>query len=203
MAFLESILIGVSIAAIPGPVIFEIIRRTLTKGFWAGAFISLGAFAGYVIVLSLIFFGVSSFLTTLISKAILYFLSAAIMFWLGFSTLKLKKSDIENKQKTKSASSNSIIAGFSIAAASPIVIAFWISLSGSYLAEFPNKYLAFANILSIAIGFMLFHFPLAAIVNQTKQKIPAKYILPLSKLFGAILIAFGVSFLYRLAQIAL
>ena len=61
MGFFESILIGISIAAIPGPIFFELIRRTLTRGFWSGALLSVGEFIGNLALLMLIFFGVSNF----------------------------------------------------------------------------------------------------------------------------------------------
>jgi threonine/homoserine/homoserine lactone efflux protein len=68
MGIFESILIGISIAAIPGPIFFELIRRTLTKGFWSGALLSVGEFLGNFILLLLIFFGISNFLTYNLSK---------------------------------------------------------------------------------------------------------------------------------------
>ncbi len=203
MGFLESILIGISIAAIPGPIFFELVRRVLTKGFWSGALLSFGDFIGNVFILSLIFFGISNFLTSPVSKIVLYLAGSVILLWLGISALKLQKRDLENKQETKPLRLNSVGTGFSIAVANPIVIAFWISLTGSYLAELPSQFLAFTNIVLIAAGFMVFHLPLAAIIYSTKHKIATRYILWLSRVFGAILIAFSLSFLSQFMKLVL
>lgn len=46
MAYLASLILGISLAAIPGPIFFELIRRTLTRGFWSGALLSVGEFLG-------------------------------------------------------------------------------------------------------------------------------------------------------------
>jgi threonine/homoserine/homoserine lactone efflux protein len=95
-------------------------------------------------------------------------------------------------------SSNSVLTGFGIAISSPIVIAFWISLSGSYLLQFPSKDLAFLNILLINMGFVLFHLILASSINFTKHKIPSRHVVLLSKIFGIILILYGANFFYKL-----
>lgn len=149
MSIIESILIGISIAAIPGPIFFELVRRTLTKGFWHGFLLAVGEFLGNFILLLLIFFGLNSFLTHTASKITLYLLGSAILIWLGILAFKLKKQDIEKSYTKKISSNNSIFVGFGIALTSPIVIALWISLSGSYLAQISSKAFAFLNIFFI------------------------------------------------------
>jgi len=197
MSLLQSIIIGISIAAIPGPIFFELVRRTLTKGFWSGALLAVGEFLGNFTLLLLIFFGVSNFLTFTISKLILYIVGASILIWLGIDALRLKKKDIEESYHKKIIKNNSIRVGFGISISSPIVIALWISLSGSYLAQFNSQYLAFLNIFTIAFGFIIFFITLAAIIHYTRHKIPSKYVIILSKIFGVILILCGASFIWK------
>ena len=203
MVFFESILIGISIAAIPGPIFFELIRRTLTRGFWSGALLSVGEFIGNLALLMLIFFGVSNFLTYSFSKIILYLSGSAILIWLSFIAIKLKKAGIEKSYGKEIKSNNSVIVGFSIAVTSPIVIALWISLSGSYLTQFSTKILAFLNIFLIAFGFLIFFFSLAGIIYHTRHKIPPKYVVLLSKIFGAVLLIYGISFFYKFVRLIL
>ena len=203
MGIFESLFIGISIAAIPGPVFFELARRTLIKGFWSGTLINIGQFLANIVLLVLIFFGVDPFLTSTASKAILYLIGSSILIWLSISAFRLKSKDIEESYNKKIAYNNSFFAGFGIAIANPIVIAFWISLSGSYFMQFNSKYIAFINIISTAFGFVVFYTLLTAIVHFTKHKIPPKYIILLSRIFGIVLIVYGISFLYKLANLLL
>ena len=203
MGYAESLLIGISIAAIPGPIFFELSRRSLTGGFWSGALVALGEFLGNFFLLALIFFGVSSFLNIPVVKALLYLVGSAVLIWLGLSALKLKREDLEKSYAAETRKENSLIAGFLIAVSSPIVIAFWISLSGSYLASFPLKSDAIIAIFLIALGFLLFFLPLAFLLHSTKNKISSKYVLLLSKAFGIVLFVYGLSFFYEFYKIAL
>lgn len=198
MEYLKSILIGISIAAIPGPVFFELVRRTLTKGFWPGSLLSVGEFLGNFIFLLLIFFGLGNFLSQEMFKIILYLLGALILFWIGFKALKIKIESIENACSGKSFSDNSVVTGFIMSISSPFVVALWVSLAGSYLNQFATKFLSFINIFLIAFGFLIFYFSLAGIVNYTRHKISSQYLVWLSKASGAILIIYGGSFIFEI-----
>lgn len=201
MEIFQSILIGISIAAIPGPVFFELVRRTLTNGFLSGSLINAGQFFANVVVLSLTFFGAGLFLTSDILKMILYLVGGLVILWLGSSALRLKRKDIEEGYKKKITNGNSFFVGFNLGAANPIVIALWISLSGSYLMQFSSKYLAFLNIILIAFGFVVFFFILATIIHYTRHKISPEYVILLSKIFGLILIFYGGLFIYKLISV--
>lgn len=194
---IQSIIIGISIAAIPGPIFFELVRRTLTKGFWSGVLLSVGEFLGNFILLFLIFFGLSSFLNHPTFQMLLYVLGGVILIWLGIVALRLKEKDIDKSYTNEGKSNNSILVGFSIAVSSPIVIALWFSLSGSYLTRLASPFLAFLNIFFITFGFVIFFFSLASVIHYTRHKIPSKYVILLSKIFGFILLGYGVSFLYK------
>lgn len=194
LKLLESLIIGASIAAIPGPTFFELIRRTLSKGLHSGVFLVLGEFSGNFLLLLAVFFGVSHLLTSTLAKIILYIIGSIILLIISSSALRLKQENIETSYEIKQnkPAKESFLTGFSIAVSSPIVIALWVSLSGSYLSVFPSKILAFTNILLIAIGVLLFFIPLALIVHKTRHKIPPKYVVLLSKIFGIILIVYGL-----------
>ena len=72
MAYIESLLLGFSLAAIPGPIFFEVFRRTLTKRFWSGALLSVGEFLANFSILMLTFFGIQSFLLYKPVKLVLF-----------------------------------------------------------------------------------------------------------------------------------
>ena len=199
MTLITSLFIGFSIAAIPGPIFFELVRRTLARGLLSGVLLAIGEFIGNFLLLSAIFFGVSNYLTNQFSKIILSLAGAAILLWLGITALRLKMSAIEKSYKKELTDKNSVFVGFGIAVTSPIVIALWISLSKSYLEQFGSHTLAFTNIFLVALGFLLFFIPLAGVISYTRRRISPHNVVILSKVFGLILITYGSYFLYQFA----
>lgn len=200
MDIFKSTLIGISIGAIPGIIFFEIIRRTLTKGFLSGFLLSIGEFIGNFLVLLLIYFGLSQLFTYKLTNIFLYITGALILGYIGISAFKLTKESIEESYNRKSVDRNSIIAGFGIAITNPVAIALWISLVGSYISE-TSGINAIINLFFLAFGLVVFYLAMVTVVNFTKHKIPTKYILLLSKLFGVILLSYSISFLYRFIKL--
>lgn len=200
MDIFKSTLIGISIGAIPGIIFFEIIRRTLTKGFFSGFLLSIGEFVGNFLVLLLIYFGLSQLFTFKLTNLVLYIIGAIILGYIGISAFKLTKENIEKSYNGKNIDRNSLVAGFSIAITNPVAIALWLSLVGSYISG-TSRVNAVINLFFLAFGLVLFYLVMVTIVNLTKHKIPTKYILLLSKLFGVILLAYSISFLYQFIKL--
>ncbi len=196
MDIFKSMLIGISIGAIPGIIFFEIIRRTLVKGFFSGILLSIGEFIGNFLVLLLIYFGLSQLFTFKLTNVLLYVAGALILGYIGISAFKLTKENIEKSYNSKNVNRSSLLAGFSIAITNPLAIALWLSLVGSYISE-TSRVNAIINLFFLAFGLVLFYFVMVTVVNLTKHKIPTRYILLLSKLFGIILLSYSISFLYK------
>lgn len=197
MAYLESIILGISLAAIPGPIFFEVIRRTLTKGFWSGALLSVGEFIANFMILMLTFFGIYNFLMIRSVKISLFLIGGAVLIWLGYQAFNVNKENIENSSKKEFLAKNSTVVGFSLAIASPLAIAVWISIGGAYLARYSSRLAAFINIALLAFGVMLFFFMMAAIIHFTRNKISENHIILFSRLFGIVLICYGIYFIYQ------
>ncbi|MBU1031418.1 LysE family transporter [Patescibacteria group bacterium] len=200
MDILKSTLIGISIGAIPGIIFFEILRRTLTKGFLSGFLLSIGEFLGNFLVLLLIYFGFSQLFTLKLTNVLLYLIGSLILGYIGIIAFKLTKENIEQSYKQKVVDRSSLVAGFLIAITNPVAIALWLSLVGSYIQKL-SKTSAVINIFFLAFGLVIFYFAMVTVVNLTKRKIPTKYILLLSKLFGAVLLFYAISFLYNFLKL--
>ncbi|MDO8657296.1 MAG: LysE family transporter [Candidatus Levybacteria bacterium] len=196
MEIFKSVLIGISIGAIPGIIFFEIIRRTLIKGFFSGFLLSIGEFIGNSLVLLLIYFGFNQLFTFKLTSVLLYIAGAFILGYIGIGAFKLTKENIEKSYDNKNVNRSSLLAGFSIAITNPVAIALWFSLVGSYISGV-SRTNAIINMFSLVFGLVLFYLVMVTIVNFTKHKIPTKYILLLSKLFGVILLLYSISFLYK------
>ena len=82
MDVINSLLIGFAIAVIPGPIFFEVTRRSLAHGFRGGFMVLIGEFVANLILLLAIFFGLSPVLGLFWVKAGLYLLGAQ-QHWYG------------------------------------------------------------------------------------------------------------------------
>ncbi len=201
MAYIESVLLGIALAAIPGPVFFEVLRRTLTKGFWSGTCLVIGVFLADSTILMLTFFGINRFLLFKSARLALFLLGGAILIWIGYSGLKIKNEDIIYDAKKDISDKNSAFTGFALAISNPLAIVILISVGGAYLSRYGSGLNAAINTVLIASGAMLFFLSLELIIYVTRNKIPAKYILYVSKIFGIALIIYGFYFLYQFATV--
>jgi threonine/homoserine/homoserine lactone efflux protein len=195
---LESLLIGASIAASPGPIFFVLVRRTLAKGFRQGILVALGEFSGNFLLLFTIFFGASQYFNNHTAKTVFYVIGSLILAWNSSKAFRLSTSDVnvgyhDNTSKTER---SSYLTGLVIAVTNPDMYALWISLSNSYLKSLPSHVLAFTNILFITVGFLVFFIPLAYIVSKTRHRISADKLVLLSKIAGVLLLAYSIRMLY-------
>ena len=201
MTYIE-ILLGIAMAAIPGPIFFEVLRRSLTVGFWHGALVAVGEFLANITILMLIFFGISQFLMFKSIKMIIFLIGGTVLIWVGTAAVKIRKDDIENDIEILSReeyirnANNSIYVGFKLAITSPLTHASLISIS-TYLIQYNSITMAFIEIIIFASGYILFFFTLALLTNVVKQKISTENIVLISKIFGVILMIYGTYFLYQ------
>lgn len=201
MAYLESILLGFSLAAIPGPIFFEVLRRTLTKGFWSGALLSIGEFFANLLILTITFFGMQNFLSYLPVKLTLFLLGSIILSWIGISAINMKAEYIKKSEKNEIYGNNSILVGFWLGIASPLTIAVWISIGGAYLAQYTSKLVSWINIILLLTGVIIFFFTFAFIIHIMRHKISTRNIILFSKFFGIIILSYALYFLYQIFRI--
>ncbi len=121
LKIMESIGIGVSIAAIPGPIFFELVRRTLSEGFTQGVYLVIGEFTGNFILLTAIFFGLTSILSTHIVRTALFIIGGLILLWVSIIAFRLKESDVISsyEEMLTGHKRESYVTGLTIAATSP------------------------------------------------------------------------------------
>lgn len=196
----SSLAIGFAIAAIPGAVFIETIRRTLTKNILSGIFLVFGEFVGHVLLFLLIFFGISQFLADELANKALYLAGAIILLWLGVNAFKPSVQNTSGRGILPI--NSSFLVGFGLSVTDPYIIGLWITLSGSYLSSLSQS-LATFHIILISLGFFLFFFPLIVIAHLIGKKIPDIYLLWLSRIGGVILVYTSVLFFWKFIQLFL
>ncbi len=200
-SLLQNILLGLTLAAPIGPVNLEIIKRGLNLGFRQAFLTGTGAMCADATYLTIIFFGLTTFLNIALMKIILGVAGSFILIYLGWASTKEffhKTAPVENPswQIFKS----SFLAGYALAISSPMTIVWWTGVFGALLASQTNmetNLSAFLSCLSILLGCFIWVLFLAIALHWGKKIINEKMVDFISLTAGIFLMVFGIYFLYR------
>jgi threonine/homoserine/homoserine lactone efflux protein len=99
-SLLQNILLGLSLAAPFGPVNVEIVKRGLNSGFKQAFVTGLGAMTADTTYLTIIFFGLVSFLKMPLLKIFFALAGSLILIYLGVTSIKdfLGKTDYDENR---------------------------------------------------------------------------------------------------------
>ena len=195
-SLLQNILLGLTLAAPIGPVNLEIIKRGLKEGFGQAFLTGAGAMCADATYLTLIFFGLTSFLNIAFMKIFLGIAGSMILIYLVTVSVKdfFSKSVIA-ENSPRSLFKNSFVTGYALAIASPMTIVWWTGVFGALLAAQTNTQTnvsAFFSCLSILLGCFLWVFSLACALHWGKKIINEKITGLISLVAGIFLIYFGI-----------
>lgn len=176
-SYLLGIVMGLSMAAPPGPINAMMANESL-KSTIHGTFVGAGAMTA-----DFIFFWLTYFFKSIIPPSylvIFYFVGGAYMLYLAFGVLKIKGFSKNVK--------GSYIKGLTTALVNPYQISWWITFGISMLQQF-SIFIAPGFFTGIVIW--IFTFPY--IIN----KIGEKYVTPVKIFSFVVLLAFGIYILYQ------
>ena len=198
---LQNIILGLSLAAPIGPVNLEIIKRGLNSGFRQALFTGIGAMIADSTYLTLIFFGLTSFLNIAFMKIVLGLGGSFILIYLGFISVKeFFRKDAVGENQQRRIFKSPFITGYVLAISSPMTIVWWTGVFSALLASQTNTQTslsAFSSCLSILLGCFIWVFFLAAALHWGKKIINEKIVGFVSLVAGIFLIVFGIYFLCR------
>jgi len=198
---LQNILLGLTLAAPIGPVNVEIIKRGLNAGFKQAVLTGAGAMCADATYLTLIFFGLTSFLNNAFITNFLGITGSFILIYLGtMSVLEYFKKTAASAAAPKRIFKYSFAAGFALAISSPMTIVWWTGVFGALMASqgpVKTSLSAFLSCLSILLGCFLWVFSLAFALHWGKKIISERITRLVSMIAGVFLIGFGCYFLYR------
>jgi L-lysine exporter family protein LysE/ArgO len=198
---LQNILLGLTLAAPIGPVNVEIIKRGLNSGFHQAFLTGAGAMCADATYLTLIFFGLTSFLNNDFSKISLGIAGSFILIYLGaISVRDFFKNDAAANDRQRRIFKHSFVAGFALAISSPMTIVWWTGVFGAIMASqgrAQTGLAAFLSCLSILLGCFLWVFSLAVALHWGKKIINEQITRLVSMIAGLFLVGFGIYFLYR------
>jgi threonine/homoserine/homoserine lactone efflux protein len=149
--------------------------------------------------LTLIFFGLTTFLNIAFLKMALGIAGSIILIYLGALSVNDFFHHSENKSPQQLFRS-SYITGYIMAISSPMTIVWWTGVFGALLASQTNAVTnlsAFFSCLSILLGCFLWVFSLAAVLHFGKKFINEKTTGIISLIAGIFLIGFGFYFMFQ------
>ncbi|EIJ81355.1 putative L-lysine exporter protein LysE2 [Bacillus methanolicus PB1] len=201
MNVLSYIILGLSLSIPVGPINIEMIKRGIKNGFWHSWAVGLGGMSADVVLMLLIYFGISNYLTTPIAQSIMWIFGFLILVFLGFESIRdaFKEVTISDEVQ-KESKSKSFLSGFLIAISNPLNIIFWIGIYGSVLTTTLNtvhqgQALLFSS--AIFIGIALWDLSVASTIHFGRKFASQRFLKWLSVIAGFVLIGFGISFGYR------
>lgn len=200
-SLLQNILLGLTLAAPIGPVNVEIIQRGLRDGFRQALFTGAGAMCADATYLTLIFFGMTAFLSNAFLSSFLGYAGSFVLMYLGAVSLR-EVFQKENRQARppRRIFKYAFVAGYALAISSPMTIVWWTGIFGALMASqgpVKTSLSAFVSCLSILLGCFLWVLFLAVSLHWGKKMLNASSIRIVNLAAGLFLIGFGVYFLWR------
>jgi threonine/homoserine/homoserine lactone efflux protein len=147
---LSGVVLGVSIAAPPGPVTALAAQQVVSRSWLSGWLVTLGATSADAVFFVLTYYGVARFVTVE-ERGVLFILGAFLMLYLAASTVRRARrqgSDAAPGQSEKLSSSrlhrSPFVWGLSVGLTSPYQLGWWIAIGAGMVSEYGG---------SIAVGF--------------------------------------------------
>lgn len=193
LLFLKGIVLGLAIAAPLGPIGALCINRTLARGFWAGVAGGLGTALADGLYAILAAAGFAAFAAILVKVSIpLGLAGGSFMLWLGWKSLRAGTSP-------KTAAPDSGVTDlvkvtattFVLTLANPAtILSFAAIFAGLGLASQGGS--ALITTAGVFCGSLLWWIFLCGTVSFLRHRLPESFALWVSRISGAILIAFGI-----------
>ncbi len=202
----KGLLLGILLSISIGPVIFAILKQSLTNGHRAGYAFVAGVSASDISLLFVCNFFTSLFTLVLTHKNLIALGGAGFLLLLGLYTLLIKKISIEDlsgeneKIMGKRALLGVFISGFLMNALNPSVFLFWFAWTaaiGNDAAENNSpvfyKVLVFGTCLLFVLASDLIKVVLAA---KLRPKLTANNLTWINRVSGIIILIFSAALFY-------
>ncbi|CAH0321685.1 hypothetical protein SRABI82_05571 [Priestia megaterium] len=203
--FFSYILLGISLSAPVGPINIAQINKGIKNGFWNAWFVGIGAMFADIIMMTLIYLGIATYLTNPLAKLIMWTFGFFTLIYLGYESIKdASNVKIEEKsEKAKESPFHSLLSGFLIAISNPLNIVFWVGIYGSALTQAINtigKQQALWYSGAIFLGIMSWDLTVATTVHFGRKRLNPRSLRWIMIIAGICLIGFGLNFGYQVMQ---
>ncbi len=185
--FLSGAILGISIAAPPGPVNAAAAYQ-VTKSWLAGWLTLLGATTADVVFFLLTYFGLTALIASGEARDLLFVVGGGFMLYLAFSTLRRAKEP--PRTGPVGGGRFPYLLGLTIGLTSPFQMAWWIAVGVGMISSF-----GLSIVLGFFAGILAWTLSFSALLRKGVMRYRAIYpVLVYGS--GLILLVFGAWFLY-------
>ena len=202
----KGLLLGLILSISIGPVIFAILKQSLTNGHKAGYAFVAGVSASDISLLTLCNVFTSLFTLVLSHKAIIAMVGAGFLLLMGLYTLLFKKIAIESiaddKEKTmrKRALFGVFVSGYLMNTLNPSVFLFWFAWTaaiGASASETNNPLVYKLIVFGTCLGFVLASDLLKVLLaGALRPKLTEKNLIWINRISGIIVLIFSAALFY-------
>ena len=196
-------MIGLTHAIPPGPITFEVLRRSITKGFLPALQIDIGAIAADAVFFVVIAFGLVQLVNNAMVKITIWIIGCTILCFLGlrgmYSALSNKATYRDEEGIVKS-ETDPLSTGFFICMTSPFAIMWWAGVfAGVMGASLVNSQWTVLLLMFCGIAFacFLWYAAIGFIIASGRRLFNERYIRAMSIACSMIMLAFAVILFYR------
>lgn len=202
-AVISGVTLGCILALSVGPVIFTVIKQSLTNGYVGGFSFVVGVWISDIILI-VISNGFSSLVATLLEykQVIGYvgsiFLVITGLFYLFFKKIAIASNFDEEQRFSKKTMLKVFTSGFLINTLNPSVLIFWLGTATAFSAQFNfrERIIIFSVCLLVNVAADSLKVLLA---GKLRRKLTLNTLSLINKVAGIILVGFGVALFYGTA----
>ena len=133
--FLTSIVVALSGALMPGPLLTVTIGESARRGIWSGPKLIAGHAILELLLLVALWAGLAPFLTNLSFFIVLAFVGGGVMLWMGIGMFKSIGTLSLNTSSHSESKGNLILAGALMSLANPYWVIWWATIGIGYIVQ--------------------------------------------------------------------
>lgn len=202
-AIISGVTLGCILALSVGPVIFTVIKQSLTNGYVGGFSFVVGVWVSDLILI-VISNGFSSLVTTLLQyKQVIGYLGSLFLvitglFYLFFKKVSISSNFEEDPHFSKKNMVKVFTSGFLINTLNPSVLIFWLGTATAFSAKFSfqERIIIFSVCLLVNIAADSLKVLLS---GKLRKRLTLNTLSIINKVAGIILVGFGIALLYGTA----
>lgn len=173
-------------AITPGPDILLVLRETLKNGFFAGFKTLCGIATGWIIYISILYFGFAHLVSGDLAQFVLSLAGGIYLLYLSFLLFRTKMSNIDFSPQDTPNSTNLYLKGLIINLSNPKAILFFTAIVAPYIDKSPALYFTLL-FLGLNAGFL----SVMSVAHFARRLITNRLFYIIDKVCAVVFLAFG------------